>query len=387
MSTASTPVENAPYILVVDDDQMQRLTFAAMLRRAGFEVDTAVDGPTALQSVHERRPDAVIIDAVMPILSGFETIERLRAQPEFETLPTIVVSGLEDVDSRVQALSIGADDFITKPVHADELVARLRAQLRQATAWSNSSRPDRPDREWLDQVIADRAFDVHFQPVVDMRTGRATAYEALVRFHDGTPPSRVFNDHTSDARQTDLELLIVETACEIVRPLPSDVLLHVNVTPAAARADRLATVVADAGRAIVLEITEHELFSPDDAATLRDRLPPSCRLAADDVGAGFSGLTQLVSVRPEIVKIDREIISCVHDDPVRQVVVAGLVRFAAATGAKLIAEGIERRNEAAMLIELGVHLGQGYYFGHPAPLVFESAEEGERTLSIVRPCA
>lgn len=364
---------------------MQRVAITAMLRRAGFEVSQVACGEELLELIAARRPDAVVIDAVMPGLSGFETIARIREHPAFSTLPTIVVSGLDDVGSRITALSLGADDFVTKPVHADELAARVRAQLRSVAAWSRSAQAgeiDRATAEWLDDVVDGRRFDVHFQPIVDMQTGRTVAVEALVRFDDGTPPSHVFMSSAPNRRQTELELLVVTRAIELAQVLPDDVRVHVNVSPAAARAPQLGQIVTAARRPMVLEVTEHELFSPEDAAMLRDRIPPSCEIAADDVGAGFSGLTQLVSVRPDVVKIDREIISSIHDDAVRQVIVAGLIRFAATTGASLVAEGVEEREEAAMLLELGVRLGQGYYFGRPAKL--DVADSAPPRLTVVR---
>ena len=359
-----------PRVVVGDDSDIHRVAMTAMLERAGFDVVVARDGAEAVELVFDRRPDALVVDALMPVMSGFEAIEQVRRHPAFDTLPTIVVSGLEDVESRVRALSIGADDFVTKPVHADELVARLRSQLRNFAAWTARSPDHEAERRldrWLEEIIDGAAFDVHFQPVVDMVTGRIEAQEALVRFHDGTSPADVFNTAARVDRTVPLELAIVSAAVEHAAHIPTDVAIHVNVSPLAALSEQLPDLLAPTGHRFVLEITENDRFGPAEAAVLRSRLP-GCRIAADDVGAGFAGLTQLVRVRPDIVKIDRAIVTDIHDDPARQVVVAGLVRFAETTGASLIAEGIERGAEADSLIELGVRLGQGFYFGRPSPL-------------------
>jgi EAL domain-containing protein (putative c-di-GMP-specific phosphodiesterase class I) len=217
-------------------------------------------------------------------------------------------------------------------------------------------------------VIERHDFDIHFQPVVDIATGRIEAQEALVRFRDGHTPADVFHSELRLERLVDLELAIVAAAIDAAHRLPAGVSVNVNVTPAAALDDRLASLLHDAERPVVLEITENDRFTAADAVLLRSRVPADCQIAADDVGAGFAGLSQLVGVRPDVVKIDRELVRGLHRDPARQVVVAGLVRFADETGADLIAEGIEERAEADQLLQLGVRLGQGYLFGRPAPI-------------------
>lgn len=363
-------------ILLVDDSAVHRVAMATMLERAGFEVIVGTNGRDAVRLVREQQPDALVIDALMPVMGGFDAIAEIRAGTDATTLPTLVVSGLDDIDSRVRALEIGADDFLTKPIHADELTARVRAQLRHAAAWatqaqgpSGAANPSRvAEQAWLDRVVEHRDFDLHFQPIIDITTGRIDAEEALVRFRDGHTPLDVFNREETLERVVELELAIVAVAVAEAHRLPPGVAVHINVTPTAALDDRLPVLLEPADRRVVLEITENDRFNTADAAVLRSRLPTGCQIAADDVGAGFSGLSQLLGVRPEVVKIDRELVKGLQDDPARQVVVAGLVRFAEATGATLIAEGIEEPDESDALVRLGVRLGQGYLFGRPAPV-------------------
>jgi len=100
--------------------------------------------------------------------------------------------------------------------------------------------------------------------------------------------------------------------------------------------------------------------------------PSTASLAVDDVGAGYAGLSLLLRLLPDEIKIDREIIADVDSDPARQALVAGLVRFAHATGMLLVAEGIERTEELECLVALGVDLGQGWLFA-PALAVDEAA--------------
>ena len=201
-----------------------------------------------------------------------------------------------------------------------------------------------------------------------MRTGRVIAQEALARFDDGTPPGEVFNAAKVLDRGVQLEIALAGLALQQAAALPLGVRIHVNVSPATALTSEIRDLVATSARRVVLEITENALFSSSNAELLRSSIPASCLLAADDVGAGYAGMAQLLEYRPEIVKIDRAVVTQIDRDPARQALVAGLVQFAQATRSFVIAEGIERTEEWQQLCELGVDFGQGYLFARPVDL-------------------
>lgn len=125
-------------ILVVDDEESVRRLFTRILRHAGFEVAEAEDGRSALTAIDARPPAAVVLDNRMPGMTGVELLTALRADPHTATLPVILVTGQDDVDDRVRGLDAGANDFVAKPVHPSELVARVRAQLREHAAWARA---------------------------------------------------------------------------------------------------------------------------------------------------------------------------------------------------------------------------------------------------------
>jgi EAL domain-containing protein (putative c-di-GMP-specific phosphodiesterase class I) len=116
---------------------------------------------------------------------------------------------------------------------------------------------------------------------------------------------------------------------------------------------------------IVLELSEHDPV--DDYDALKAVLAPlrvrGMRLAIDDVGAGFSSLRHIVVTTPEVIKLDRSIVTGIADDPVLGVVTRSLVDRAHATGAQVVAEGVETAADADALAALGVDLGQGWHFG------------------------
>ena len=112
-------------ILVVDDDGATRRLVAFALRRGGFEVLEAETGEAALAVVRTETVGLLVLDMVMPGMSGTEVVQALRSRPETATLPVLLMTGSGDADSVIEGLAAGADDFVPKPVRLDELVARV----------------------------------------------------------------------------------------------------------------------------------------------------------------------------------------------------------------------------------------------------------------------
>jgi len=135
-------------ILVVDDDRAVRDSLRRSLQFNGYEVETAADGAEALARVPVVRPDAIVMDVMMPRLDGLEATRALRGAGN--ELPILVLTARDAVGDRVDGLDAGADDYLTKPFALEELLARLRALLRRAT---------RPDDEDSTLAYADLSMD------------------------------------------------------------------------------------------------------------------------------------------------------------------------------------------------------------------------------------
>jgi two-component system cell cycle response regulator len=117
-------------ILIVDDEPSARETLEALLFREGYHLVYAADGAEALQKAVELIPDLILLDVMMPGMDGFEVCRRLRADPRLAEAPVIMVTALDDRDSRIQGIEAGADDFVSKPFDRAELRARARAITR-----------------------------------------------------------------------------------------------------------------------------------------------------------------------------------------------------------------------------------------------------------------
>ncbi len=117
-------------VLVVDDDQRNVRLMESILRGGGYQVIKAYNGEEALRLVESDRPDLLVLDVMMPRMSGFELCQRLKGRYETRLLPVIMVTALNALEDKVQALEYGADDFLTKPINKLELLAKVRSVLR-----------------------------------------------------------------------------------------------------------------------------------------------------------------------------------------------------------------------------------------------------------------
>jgi len=127
----AAPPAGAPFrVLVVDDDPDMVAFLAHMLEREGMAVDTESDGGAALARVRASPPDLVLLDVMMPGASGFEICRELKSDEGTALIPVVLVTSLEDSESRVRGIEAGADDFLSKPVKREELVARVKTLRR-----------------------------------------------------------------------------------------------------------------------------------------------------------------------------------------------------------------------------------------------------------------
>jgi EAL domain-containing protein (putative c-di-GMP-specific phosphodiesterase class I) len=228
------------------------------------------------------------------------------------------------------------------------------------------------DREAVAAVVEGRSFHLVYQPIVHLDTGDVAGVEALTRFDDGAATEHRFRTCEELGLAAPLDLAIIERALADFHRLPSGY-LALNLS-AATISDRSLQALFESAdvphRRIVIEITEHARI-PDykQASSVIENLrAKGIRLAVDDAGAGWASFRHILSLRPDIIKMDRSLTRGVDVDPARRALAMALAIFAGEVGATVVAEGVETDGEVRALRLAGIHRGQGFVLARPQPL-------------------
>jgi len=225
----------------------------------------------------------------------------------------------------------------------------------------------------IDEVLGGKGLTTVFQPIVALHDGSIIEVEALSRF-TGPPlkgPDHWFAEAASVGRGQSLELWAIKRALGALDQIPRPISMAINAGPDTFCSPELLSLVEAAGpERVVVELTEHAGIADYPALHRARRSLRSLgvTVAVDDTGAGFAGLSLILEVAPEIIKLDRELTGGIDRDPVRRALAGSLVAFAAETGAEVVAEGIETAGELAVLTDLGIQYGQGFYLARPSCL-------------------
>jgi EAL domain-containing protein (putative c-di-GMP-specific phosphodiesterase class I) len=278
------------------------------------------------------------------------------------------------------------------------LPERDRYLVAMSAAVQLSGLADRIGMAQSSQVVQTKMLDyffslrklhgVAFQPIVTLDTGTLHEYECLFRPNMPMLPqsiTSIVQAAISTDRGVELDVYIVATILERIARLEAAARAAgrarrryaINLTPSsllhvAFEAGALAARVRAAGldpRQLTIECTEQQSVS--DVVTLQRQVRQLRRLgfgfAVDDAGAGYASFALIAALQPTVIKIDRDIVHGIGHDEAKQALVEAFVSFGRRIGARLLAEGIERRADLALLTSLGVDLGQGYLLGKPAP--------------------
>lgn len=242
-----------------------------------------------------------------------------------------------------------------------ELCAELLARDIE-TSGQRGGHADRPQ-------VAGGDFGFALQPIYDLTRSVPVGYEMFTRFAPELGPTEeVFRRGRYLDLITPLEEVILHRAPGVLRHIPADAFLAVNLSISTFEEFDTGPLLQAAGKGrLVLELTEHERVADYDrlAAKVAVAQASGLRLAIDDVGAGYASFRHVMQLRPDIVKIDRSLISGIEGAVAQASFVTALRDYAAATGTLLVAEGIERPAERAWLVDHGIGLGQGFLLGRP----------------------
>jgi EAL domain-containing protein (putative c-di-GMP-specific phosphodiesterase class I)/CheY-like chemotaxis protein len=247
---------------------------------------------------------------------------------------------------------------------ATDYASVLGAVAGPSIAYSRQAARDKAD---LRRVLTGRTFFPVFQPIVELSTRRVVGYEALTRFLDGTAPHVRFERAAAAGLGFEFELAAIDAAVMAAPTMVPGVFLSLNVSPDLVVLDgkRLRRALARWRGRVVLEVTEHAPIANYEAFRSAVGKFRRVEVAIDDAGAGYNSLRHILEIGPAWVKLDMTLVRGIDADPLRQSLVAGLAHFGSRSGQQLIAEGVERQEEADALMGMGVEFAQGYLFGRP----------------------
>jgi EAL domain-containing protein (putative c-di-GMP-specific phosphodiesterase class I) len=372
---------DVPVVLLVEDDDALRRVEERALVRNGFRVVAVPDGRTALIALTQEPFDLVLSDIDIPGVDGLALLERVRGVDL--DVPVVLVTGAPSMESALSAIENGALKYLVKPVSLEALVKvandavhlHLLAKLkRRALDLVGGAEHLVGDYAGLVASFnrALRTLHMAFQPIVRWSTRSVLGYEALLRSREPALPDAASMIHAAERldRVHDLGRALRAKALEPFALLPPDVLLFLNLHPKDLLDEQLFDArgpLAGVADRTVLEITERaSLHGIHDVASRVDALGKmGFRIALDDFGAGYAGLTSFALLEPDIAKLDMALVRDIHKAPMKQTLVRSMAAACKELGILFVAEGIETPEERDALVQAGCDLMQGYLFARP----------------------
>lgn len=367
---------------MVEDEVALLRVLARFLERAGFHVEPAQSGLRATELLAKESFDAVVTDVSMPGLTGVDVLRAARAR-DLE-VPVLLMTGAPDVSSAAEAVHYGACEYVVKPFRPERLehlirravgLNRMAKAKREAMHALGIVQPEAGDRAGL-EITFTRALEsmwMAYQPIVEASTGALFAYEALLRSNEPALPNpeAILDAAEKLGRLEDVGRAVRKKAPEPIESAPPPALLFVNLHATDLEDETLgaptSALTAIATR-VVFEITERAAL-PDAkdvrraVARLREQ---GFRIAIDDLGAGYAGLTTFATLEPEFVKLDMSLVRNIHTSSVKRKLVGSMTKLCSDMGIAVVAEGIELAEERDVIVELGCELLQGYLYARPA---------------------
>jgi EAL domain-containing protein (putative c-di-GMP-specific phosphodiesterase class I) len=366
-------------VLFVDDEPSITTALRRALSRESFEVQTANTIADAFAVLRSGDVAVVVSDERMPEMSGSDFLSEVRKRHP-DTM-RLILTGHASLNTAIHAVNHAEIfRFLTKPCSTEDLASSIREAIsvrqRQIRTTFFPDAIFTPDEMALMRERFDLALEglwMAVQPVVRVPERTVFGYECLVR---STEPSikhgGVFVELADRVgRSLDLDRRIRQAVADIIPSMRDKTAVLVNLHPGSLDDPDLHDKNAPLSRfapRVVLEITEraslHDLNSVrEQVASLRSL---GYRIAVDDLGAGYAGLTSLALLQPEFVKLDMELVRGISESPTKAKLVSAVVTLCRELGNEVIAEGIESGDEYRRLESLGCTLLQGYYFARPS---------------------
>jgi EAL domain-containing protein (putative c-di-GMP-specific phosphodiesterase class I) len=368
-------------VMVVDDELAIARAYARTLSAADCEVETASDGESARRLLERGPFDVIVSDVLMPGMDGIEVL--CAARERDLDVSVILLTGAPTEDAAAKAVESGALLYLVKPLDPRAFVQVVMNGARM-TRMARLKRAAVADTGAIDKQVGDRAglevaFEralggmwLAFQPIVRLPARAVSGYEALLRSEEPmlAHPMALLDAAGRLGRLPALGRAVRDAAARAARELPEGTDLFVNVHPSDLADEELfsaRSALAGMASRIVLEITERASLSSvhDVEARTAALRGMGYRIALDDFGDGYAGLTSFARLRPDVVKLDLSIVRDVDSDSVKGKLVTGTISMCRDMHVAVVAEGVETAEERAALLDFGCELFQGYLFARP----------------------
>lgn len=380
-------------ILVIEDDESIRTNLLRLLKVEGFTAEGAPHGRAGLEMAQSSVPDLILCDVMMPELDGHGVLSAIRADSRLAGVPFVFLTARADRTDFRQGMTLGADDYLTKPFSRQEVLdaIRSRLKLRQAVAESVATQsraeggPEAGRMETaLRGALTNGELFLVYQPQVCLRQGTIIGAEALLRWKSAELGFVSPADFIPVAEQSSLILEIgawvLRMACRQAAAWRAGGLaglrVGVNVSTHQLHDPAFGPLVREVleecglpGPLLDLEITESALARdvPAVASLLSGIKALGTSVSIDDFGTGYSGLSSLRQLPFDTLKIDRSFVANLPAATGSVAIVDALMMMARNLRMTTIAEGVETPAELAHLRAIGCDQLQGYLFSRPVP--------------------
>lgn len=396
-------------ILVIEDEELVRESILELLEAEGFHTIDAATGDVGVELAQRHKPDLIICDVMMPNLDGYGVLNILRQNSATATIPFIFLTAKADKVGFRQGMNLGADDYLTKPYEAVELLEAIATQIRKYTTLSqhyaiqNMAVETKLDttsdplalEPSLRYALEREEFQVYYQPQVNLQIGQIVGAEALLRWHHSEKGFISPTEFIPIAEATGLIIPIGEwvlrTACTQTKDWQNRLYtglkplrVAVNLSPYQfSDSDlnntiiKILTETKFSPQYLELELTESMIVQDVHFAiqTMKKLKELGIKLSIDDFGMGYSSLSYLQQLPFDTLKIDRSFVQDVTNKNGNAGITKAIIQMARSLNLKVIAEGVETESELAFLCLENCDMMQGYLFSRPLP-----AKEFEKIL-------
>ncbi|GAB1542364.1 hypothetical protein NUACC21_50380 [Scytonema sp. NUACC21] len=386
-------------ILVIEDEESVRENILDLLEAEDFDTISAADGQIGLNLAISEIPDLILCDLMMPEVDGYGVLTALREEPMTAAIPFIFLTARSARADFRQGMNLGADDYLTKPFTRAELLSAIasrlskQATLAKQTNHNSETKTVSPELQVLETTLRltverrdFQQFQIYYQPIVDISSGRIIAAESLMRWQHPelgmVSPTKVIPLAESTGLIVPIGEWILRNVCKQTKiwhdaGFPS---LHIAVNLSVRElvqpefSQKIIKFLATnnlVANSIGLELTESMIMQNVDSVihNIKEVQSYGVQIAIDDFGTGYSSLIYLKQLPINTLKIDRYFIQDLATDIQKAAITTALIQMAHNLNLKVIAEGVETEQELEFLRKHNCDSIQGFLFSPPIPAV------------------